>query len=117
MITIEEARDWVLEHRKGKVFQNQTPDQIEWAIARAIHAGGFTFAQDADEQIVGICCASPNSVEKTLRVHHILAIDPTVLPSMIASFKKRFSGYTITAKRRGREIRYRTERLIKLLSR
>jgi len=117
MTTVEEAVDWVMEHRREKAFAKQTNQQIEWAIHRAVHCQGFAFAQDDKGNLIGLICATPNSVEKTLRVHEVLCIDPRALPSMAMAFLKRFHGYTITARRHGREVIYRrTSRLVQLLA-
>ena len=116
MITIDQAVDWVLEHRRGKAFEKYNSQQIEWAISRAINCKGFAFAQLESGKLIGIICATPNTVEKTLRVHEVLCIDPRALPSMAMAFMQRFHGYAITAKRRGRERTYRTNRLVQLLS-
>lgn len=116
-LTLEQAVDWILEHRKGEAFKGMTGQQIGWCIERAVNCGGFAFTLNRQGRLIALICTTPNRVEKTLRVHHLIAIEEGAMRSLIERFVTLFSGYVITAKRRGKEVAYRTNRLVKLLAR
>lgn len=111
-ISIADVVGWVLKQRRGKAFINQTRQQIGWSIERAINHDAFGYVTDMQGEMLGLCLATPDGNEKTLRVHQILCIDKRALPALVGRFRKQFKGYRILANRRGREVSYDTKRLI-----
>lgn len=114
---ILELIQYVLRHRKNKAFRGYSPQQIGWAIERAVNNKAFAMATMPDATVAGVCCATPDHEKKVLHVHEVLCSQRGAIQAMLVKFQEWFSGYTITATRRGKPVLYRTPRLVHLLNR
>lgn len=105
-----------LNRAKGrrKVFEDWTREQVALAVRAAINVDGFAYCCDEkNTRIVGIVLAEPIHADKVLHVKHCLG-DTGALKKLIKCFKAMYEGYTITARRDGKAVQYRTNRLVQL---
>lgn len=109
---------FILENRKGKVFRDWTQDQIAMCLNEAIEAKALALSFSVEDGIDGICTGKPDHERRILRVTHLLVGGREALRHILAFYRQRFSGWTITAKRRGREVIYSdTAKLVRRLER
>jgi hypothetical protein len=114
--TIRDVVDFVLAHRRNKVFKGMDENRIAVAVQQAINAGSFGYTFDESGNLMGVCVATPDRISRRLHVKHILAIAPGAVGKMLQTFHTFFDGWTITAHRRGKFVTYnRTPRLCQLL--
>ena len=112
--TILELIQFCLRHRRNKVFKGWTPQQIGWGIERAINHKGFAMAIGEDGNLAGVCLSTPDHAAKVLHVHDVLCVRRGALSAMLIKCREWYPGYQITARRRGKMVSYRTERLLGL---
>jgi hypothetical protein len=114
--TIQDVVDFVIAHRRNKVFKGMDENRIAIAVQQAINAGSFGYTCDTNGNLMGVCVATPDRAARKLHVKHILTIAPGAVGKLLETFKTFFDGWTITAHRRGKFIEYnRTPRLCQLL--
>jgi len=111
-LTIKDAVEFILAHRKNKVFRNFTYAEIVATLVTAIKAKAFGYVLDGD-RIVGVAVGEPNHQAKTMHVAQLLTTAPC-LPRLLGLFKRHYPGWTITAQRRDRAVVYNTPRLCQL---
>lgn len=111
--TYDECIQFVLKHRKDKVFRDFSPEQIFETVKQAAYKGAFCYVIDEDtEELVGILTAEPYPEIKQLHVTHILCTKRGAMRQMLKQFEKYYSGWTLTATRRGERVIYKdTQRL------
>jgi hypothetical protein len=117
-MNISDAVNFIVENRsKGrrKCFQGWNRAQIAVAVSESIDNDGFAFAM-AGKRIAGIIIAKPDNEKRTLHIAHALGANGA-LRALIRAYKQRYDGYQITALRDGKEKRYRTERMVRLIER
>ncbi len=113
--TMAELVVWIMRARRGKAFQNFTYQDILWTCQRSIQENGFGFIV-GENGICGVAIGRPKE-GRMFHVEHILTTHPLALKALVQQFRARFPGWTITGNRRKGRVRYRTERLCKLLER
>lgn len=106
-VTYDECIQFVLDHRRDKVFKGFTPENIFETIRQAAYKGAFCYVIDEDSgKLVGIVAGEPHEDIKQLHITHILCIKRGVMREMLKQFEKHFSGWTITATRYGEKVIY-----------
>lgn len=113
--TVEDAVDFAMTYRRNKVFRGMDEHQIARVIADAIKVNGFAWVTDPEGRITGMVVSTPEYSTKRLHVKHVLALSKDAFLRLLEVFKENYTGWTITAKRRGRFMVYRTPRLVHLL--
>jgi len=97
MITISEAANFI----KSYCLKDWDTDAIKYEIIKAINDNTLIYTVDNQDNLVGICIAHEDKEKKTLHVKAVVA-KGNLLKTYLWYFKSRFSGYTLTAYRRGK---------------
>jgi hypothetical protein len=119
MITLENVVEFILEHRKNKVFKGFTREQIALACVDSLEEEAFLVDVDFNTgKIYGVVLGRQAPAYKLLHICHILTISPGVIKRFVAEFKKRFPDWDLQANRHDNLIRYKNtpklcERLLK----
>lgn len=108
----EDIVDFVMLHRKNKVFRGMDERQIAQTLATA---GEVLVSTDDAGRITGVIVAAPEHERQRLHIKHVLTIAPEAIRKMLKAFHAMYDGWTITGKRRGRFVVYNTPRLVHLL--
>ena len=113
--TYEECIKFILKHRKDKVFQDFTAEQIFETVKRAAYRGAFCYVLDEEiGELVGIVTAEPYEDIKQLHITQILCTRRGVMREMLKQFETYYKGWTLTATRRGERVVYKdTQKLCK----
>lgn len=114
--TLKELVDYSFYNRRGKAFLGWTIQDITNAFIDSLQEGTLLYSVDERGNINGVVHATRFEKDKVLFVGNILATGKGVLGQFVGRFKKMFPGYQLEAQRRQRHIKYRTGRLVKLLT-
>lgn len=110
--------DWVLEHRRGKAFQDWSFAQVVLELSKAIEAGTLCYTTDERKNFTGVAVGVKDDEAKTIEIIAILTTSPHALPQMAAFYKKHSNGYNIiTHDREGRKVYQTTDKFIERLIR
>ncbi len=116
--TIQDIVHFAILHRnKGrrKVFVDWTREQICRAVQMAISWNGFAFAtNERGTAISAFVLARPDHDKKTLHVAHCLG-ETGALKKLMKCYRQMYDGYKITARRDGKPVEYKTDRLVQLV--
>lgn len=105
---------WIFKHRRNKVFKKYTVKDIKHSIVSAIADNCCVVLQDqCNSSILGIVLARRDDERKLLYVENILTIRSGLMPVFVEAFVNRFPGWSIAAKRRGREVSYNTKNFLR----
>ena len=95
MVSISEAAEFI----RYNCLKDWTIDQVKLAIIRAINNDTLIYTTDESGNLVGICIAEEFKYERRLHVKAIVAKGHLI--DYIKIFKEKYSGYILTAYRRG----------------
>ena len=110
---IADAVKYVLANRKNKVCKDWTPFQITHSISMALENRTLAYTTDTHGNLNGIVWGKPDFEKKVLHIETILATCKSTLPKLMRHFLDIYDGWTLTADRRGKFVKYSTERLRK----
>lgn len=114
MSDVEDAVNYVLKHRKNKVFRGLSPEQIRGLIVNAAEKREFVTVE-SPEGLCGVLVARADHDKKELFIKHVLTTARGALKAMLVKFHEWYPGWTLAALRRNKPVRYNTPRLVHLL--
>lgn len=100
--------EYVLKHRRGRVFEKWTEDQLYVSFRRGVLDHSLTyFIEEYTGEVMGLCHGAPDFHTKTFFVYNILTTDKKVLPLLLATFDQFYPDFKLTATRRGKYHEYK----------
>lgn len=115
----QDILDFILANRRGKAFKGFSTMDIMSTIMDAAQLDGLGMIERENGKLSAIAIGFPYvkcSGEKFLHIHSILTTQKGDLQNLLLLFLKRFPGFTITARRKGKFVKYNnTPRLINKL--
>lgn len=114
--TIGSLAEWVMKHRKGNAFKDDTLDNIVSGLQDDIANNNLTYVLDDTGEPIGLMTFLPDSSNKLLFVKNILVTKHTALKIFAQHFLQNFDGWTITGNRNDEQLFYSAHRLINLLT-
>jgi len=117
-ITVNEMVDFVLQYRRGKVFEDWTAQELLITFRSAIIENCIG-VDTQDNKIVGIGLGEPNHLYRIFHVSNILTISKGSVGRLSKLFQRLYPGWDIQGNRRNIGlVRYKnTTRLLTLLER
>lgn len=117
MILVTDLVSFVLRNRKGKVFKDWEPWQIDVVISQAISRNSICVdICDVSGIIFGIVIGTPDVSKKVMHIDQILTTHDSTMRKFGQWFRENYPEFTITAIRRGKFVDY-GKNTIKLLER
>lgn len=112
--------EFILKNRRGKAFKDFTVGDIMSTVSEAASLNGLAMVIDNNNDLSAIAIGFPyikdSTQEKFLHVHTVLTTKIGDLKTLLLEFQNRFPNFTITARRRGKIVKYlNTPKLIKRL--
>jgi hypothetical protein len=101
MITLGEIAEWILVHRKNKVFKNYTLGEIVSRLAECVKDSTMVCMTEVDGSIVGVACAKKDTDKHTMFVYDVLSIKKGAAKNMLQWLKANYPGYTLCGNRGG----------------
>lgn len=118
VVDVDTVLRFVLKNRKHKVFKQWSVDQMRERFIAGAFTKQFVYTTDAAGKLVGVLLAESRPAKKELHIMEVLTTAPGALRAMLAKFKEWYGdGWTMTARRKGRDVVYNTPRLVHLLER
>lgn len=114
--TIGSLAEWVMKHRKGNAFKDDTLDNIVSGLQDDIANNNLTYVLDDTGEPIGLMTFLPDSSNKLLFVKNILVTKHTALKIFAQHFLQNFDGWCITGNRNDEQLFYSAHRLINLLT-
>ena len=111
MNTIKELVDFVMNHRKGKAFEDWTPIELATCFVEDVEQRELFYSTDNNGLINGIVHVHINRNNKIIFVRNILTTSRGVLKSFIKRFAEWYPTYKLEARRHDRFVAYDTNRL------
>lgn len=95
-ITIKDAVEWVLKHRKKDAFKNHTAGTIALEISHSISEGLFYYSINEDGNLNGLVCCRWGDDQGTIYVDNILTTGgPLVIKKFMQYYVTTFPNYQI----------------------
>ncbi len=113
MVTLGQLVKFVLDNRRGKAFKSYDEQTIANAILQCSQDGTMIYSVNNNNKIKGIVIATKDG-NGTMYVHDILTIEPKVFATFVHEFQKRWPSFNLAGRRKDKEIKYKTQRLIQL---
>ena len=110
--------DFVLNNRRRKAFKDFSPFDIMSTVSDAASVNGLGMLEGEDGKLSAIAVGFPYETTKDrfLHIHTVLTTKPGDLKHLLRLLMQRFPGFILTARRRGKFVRYtNTPRLIEKL--
>lgn len=105
--------EFVLKHRKGKVWLGWTREQLAQEIALAANRNSLSFIAKADGTVEGLVVFEEAPSYKLIHINNILTIRKGIIKLFCMAFKSRYPGWDIQGNRRDYLVRYKdTTKLI-----
>lgn len=103
---------FVLDNRRGNAFKDYTENQIAEELFTGCTAGVVFYCVNATHDgIVGVVSGLADAKTLTLHVNNVLATESWAIKRFMELYKENFDGYTLTARRYGREVKYNSNKL------
>lgn len=119
-LTINDIADFIVKVRiEKRAFGGWTYDQIRTHLMQHYSAKGLAVVRDEKTfEIVGVVTGDVDSANKRFHVQNILTVrdDGTSLRLLLNLFKATYPNYTLSARRKGKQKQYDTERLLARVS-
>ena len=115
MISIGQMLDFVMEHRKGKVFKSYTRGEVAAALVEGVEDNTLWYVSTPDEKIVGMILFDKITMDKVLFVTENMAMSLDILGLFAARAKKEYPGWTIQAFRHNTHRKFNTSKLYRKL--
>lgn len=114
--TIGSLAEWVMKHRSGNAFKDDTLDNIVAGLQEDISNNHLTYVLDDMGEPIGLMTFLPDSSNKLLFVKNIIVTKHTALKIFAQHFLQNFDGWNITGNRNDEQLFYSAHRLINLLT-
>lgn len=111
-ISVGDLADWIVEHRKGNAFKDDTWENIVAGLQDDIEHGNMLFVCNDHNNIIGVITFISDRENKVVFVRNILITKYTALAIFAQHFRENFKGYALCANRYNEEVMYDTNRLI-----
>ncbi len=113
--TVGDLVKYILENRRGKVFQGYNEETVHWCVSNGITNKTLVYSSDGPT-ITGVLYATLRPVRKSLFVWHILTTKPKVMNQLILQLATLWPNHTAEAERHDRLVQYtNTTKLISKL--
>ena len=106
--------DFILEYRRKEAFRNYSNDEIMSVVLEAFKVDGLALLREGN-RYTAIAVGFPQRQFKVLHIHTIITTEANDIIYLVNEYFKRFPGFRITAKRKGKYIQYNTPKLLKHL--
>lgn len=110
---IADVVKFVMANRQNKVCKEWSPYEITSSAARALKNKTLAYTTNNIGNLDGIVWGYPDYVKKELYIECILSTSKKVLPELMKYFLIIYDGWTLTAHRKGKFVKYSTKKLQK----
>lgn len=108
--TLQDVVDWAIEHKRGNVFKDFSDKDIEQTIIEAYQKGNILVDVNNCNELFGLVIYTPY-----LYIDHILTTHKYSFKNLVTVLYKKFPRHNGYATRRGKTVRYISEKIIKKL--
>lgn len=109
---MEALVDFVLKHRRGKVFKDMSEDEVRYELARE----RLVYATGPKGEVIGLVVYRADHERRMLFIRRLLTTSRGVIRHFTAKAREWYPGFTLAARRREQPVTYeRTPRLLHLL--
>ena len=115
MITIGQMLDWVMEHRKGKVFKGYTRGEVAAALQEGVESNTLWYVSAPCGKIVGMILFTKLTKPKVLFVIENMAMSVKTLGVFAKRAKQEYPGWNIEGMRHDTHRKFNTSKLYRKL--